>query len=302
MLSVWSLAIASTSAIIVGAWLALIGAVSWHDVATVSFFRSSSGQGGYLVSLLAQAAMRSVRPDTIPSLVGNSKTEPAYQVDLILLRLLKILPDIRFVLKPPVKGRDLSPDEGTRSTTRGRTDRRREDLSDRLPADGIAGRSAKCRNRMMGSSSSRSGCFFYFGLRIKSCQHSCQLSRWCRIPAFFSQCSTKPSLTARRCQRIKCASEIKSRDCAPLHEDGRSRIDARDQSLPCDGRDPSAWPDRPRRDFDRTELSATRCGDHAALLDDGLIVTRQEGAIRDAARGPPRVMLELNRMPPTSSA
>ncbi|MDQ0473327.1 putative NBD/HSP70 family sugar kinase [Labrys wisconsinensis] len=46
---------------------------------------------------------------------------------------------------------------------------------------------------------------------------------------------------------------------------------------------------------DRTELSATTVSAiTAALLDDRLIVTRQEGAIRDAARGRPRVMLELN--------
>ena len=46
---------------------------------------------------------------------------------------------------------------------------------------------------------------------------------------------------------------------------------------------------------DSTELSATTVSAiTAALLDDGLIVTRQIGAIRDAARGRPRVMLELN--------
>jgi len=46
---------------------------------------------------------------------------------------------------------------------------------------------------------------------------------------------------------------------------------------------------------DCTELSATTVSAiTAALLDDGLIVTRQVGAIRDAARGRPRVMLELN--------
>jgi len=46
---------------------------------------------------------------------------------------------------------------------------------------------------------------------------------------------------------------------------------------------------------DSTELSATTVSAiTAALLDDGLIVTRQVGAIRDAARGRPRVMLELN--------
>ncbi|MCX5494797.1 ROK family transcriptional regulator [Kaistia dalseonensis] len=46
---------------------------------------------------------------------------------------------------------------------------------------------------------------------------------------------------------------------------------------------------------DRTELSATTVSAiTAALLDDGLIITHQLGGIRDAARGRPRVMLELN--------
>jgi predicted NBD/HSP70 family sugar kinase len=46
---------------------------------------------------------------------------------------------------------------------------------------------------------------------------------------------------------------------------------------------------------DRTELSATTVSAiTAALLDDQLIVTLQLGGIRDATRGRPRVMLELN--------
>ena len=46
---------------------------------------------------------------------------------------------------------------------------------------------------------------------------------------------------------------------------------------------------------DRTELSATTVSAITALLlDDGLIVPRQVGAVRDTARGRPRVMLELN--------
>ena len=46
---------------------------------------------------------------------------------------------------------------------------------------------------------------------------------------------------------------------------------------------------------DRTQLSATTVSAiTAALLDDGLIITQQLGGIRDAARGRPRVMLELN--------
>jgi len=46
---------------------------------------------------------------------------------------------------------------------------------------------------------------------------------------------------------------------------------------------------------DRTELSPTTVSAiTAALLDDGLIVPRAEGAVRDAARGRPKVMLELN--------
>src|SRR5208283_3696361 len=44
-----------------------------------------------------------------------------------------------------------------------------------------------------------------------------------------------------------------------------------------------------------TELSPTTVSAiTAALLDDGLIVPRSVGAVRDAARGRPRVMLELN--------
>ncbi|WP_201402711.1 ROK family transcriptional regulator [Kaistia sp. 32K] len=46
---------------------------------------------------------------------------------------------------------------------------------------------------------------------------------------------------------------------------------------------------------DRTQLSATTVSAiTAALLDDALIVTHQLGGIRDAARGRPRVMLDLN--------
>ncbi len=46
---------------------------------------------------------------------------------------------------------------------------------------------------------------------------------------------------------------------------------------------------------DRTELSPTTVSAiTAALLEDGLIVSRAIGAVRDAARGRPRVMLELN--------
>ncbi|KAB2875280.1 MAG: ROK family transcriptional regulator [Bauldia sp.] len=46
---------------------------------------------------------------------------------------------------------------------------------------------------------------------------------------------------------------------------------------------------------DRTELSPTTVSAITALLlDDGLIVPRQMGAVRDTARGRPRVMLELN--------
>lgn len=46
---------------------------------------------------------------------------------------------------------------------------------------------------------------------------------------------------------------------------------------------------------DRTQLSATTVSAiTGALLDDGLIITQQLGGIRDAARGRPRVMLELN--------
>jgi predicted NBD/HSP70 family sugar kinase len=46
---------------------------------------------------------------------------------------------------------------------------------------------------------------------------------------------------------------------------------------------------------ERTELSPTTVSAiTAALLDDGLIIPRSIGAVRDAARGRPRVMLELN--------
>jgi predicted NBD/HSP70 family sugar kinase len=46
---------------------------------------------------------------------------------------------------------------------------------------------------------------------------------------------------------------------------------------------------------DRTDLSPTTVSAiTAALLDDGLIVPRPVGAVRDATRGRPRVMLELN--------
>ena len=46
---------------------------------------------------------------------------------------------------------------------------------------------------------------------------------------------------------------------------------------------------------ERTELSPTTVSAiTAALLDDRLIMPRQEGAVRDAARGRPRVLLELN--------
>jgi predicted NBD/HSP70 family sugar kinase len=46
---------------------------------------------------------------------------------------------------------------------------------------------------------------------------------------------------------------------------------------------------------ERTELSPTTVSAiTAALLDDGLIVTRRMGTIRDAGRGRPRVLLELN--------
>ena len=46
---------------------------------------------------------------------------------------------------------------------------------------------------------------------------------------------------------------------------------------------------------DRTELSATTVSAiTGALLDDGLIITHQLGGIRDAARGRPRVLLDLN--------
>ncbi|MCX5579367.1 ROK family transcriptional regulator [Kaistia terrae] len=46
---------------------------------------------------------------------------------------------------------------------------------------------------------------------------------------------------------------------------------------------------------DRTQLSATTVSAiTGALLDDELIITHQLGGIRDAARGRPRVMLELN--------
>jgi predicted NBD/HSP70 family sugar kinase len=47
---------------------------------------------------------------------------------------------------------------------------------------------------------------------------------------------------------------------------------------------------------ERTELSTTTVSAiTAALLDDRLIIPRQVGAVRDAGRGRPRVMLELNR-------
>ncbi len=46
---------------------------------------------------------------------------------------------------------------------------------------------------------------------------------------------------------------------------------------------------------DRTDLSPTTVSAITALLlDDGLIIPRSIGAVRDAARGRPRVMLELN--------
>jgi predicted NBD/HSP70 family sugar kinase len=46
---------------------------------------------------------------------------------------------------------------------------------------------------------------------------------------------------------------------------------------------------------EKTELSPTTVSAiTAALLDDGLVVTRQMGAVRDAGRGRPRVLLELN--------
>jgi predicted NBD/HSP70 family sugar kinase len=46
---------------------------------------------------------------------------------------------------------------------------------------------------------------------------------------------------------------------------------------------------------DRTQLSATTVSAiTASLLEDGLILSRAIGAVRDAARGRPRVMLELN--------
>jgi predicted NBD/HSP70 family sugar kinase len=46
---------------------------------------------------------------------------------------------------------------------------------------------------------------------------------------------------------------------------------------------------------ERTELSPTTVSAiTAALLDDGLIVTQQMGTVRDAGRGRPRVLLELN--------
>ena len=46
---------------------------------------------------------------------------------------------------------------------------------------------------------------------------------------------------------------------------------------------------------ERTDLSPTTVSAiTAALLEDGLIMTRQMGAVRDAARGRPRVLLELN--------
>ena len=46
---------------------------------------------------------------------------------------------------------------------------------------------------------------------------------------------------------------------------------------------------------ERTELSPTTVSAiTAALLDDRLIMPRQIGAVRDAARGRPRVLLELN--------
>jgi predicted NBD/HSP70 family sugar kinase len=46
---------------------------------------------------------------------------------------------------------------------------------------------------------------------------------------------------------------------------------------------------------ERTELSPTTVSAiTAALLDDGLVVTRQMGTVRDAARGRPRVLLALN--------
>ncbi len=46
---------------------------------------------------------------------------------------------------------------------------------------------------------------------------------------------------------------------------------------------------------DRTDLSPTTVSAiTAALLEDGLIIPRPVGAVRDAARGRPRVMLELN--------
>src|SRR5580692_8121648 len=47
---------------------------------------------------------------------------------------------------------------------------------------------------------------------------------------------------------------------------------------------------------ERTDLSPTTVSAiTAALLDDGLIVPRAIGAVRDAARGRPRVMLELKQ-------
>ncbi|MBZ9938714.1 ROK family transcriptional regulator [Mesorhizobium sp. BR1-1-16] len=46
---------------------------------------------------------------------------------------------------------------------------------------------------------------------------------------------------------------------------------------------------------DRTDLSATTVSAiTGALLDDGLVITHQLGGIRDAARGRPRVLLDLN--------
>ncbi len=79
------------------------------------------------------------------------------------------------------------------------------------------------------------------------------------------------------------------------NENRRSRIDARDQSLPCDGCDSALRADRARRDLGpHGAVGDDRLGDHRALLDDGLIITHQLGGIRDAARGRPRVLLDLN--------
>ena len=77
-LSVWSLAILSTAAIMVGVVLAAVGVIGWHDVLGWFVFAVIMAQGGYLVSFLVQAAVRSMKPKTISSATGKETKETAY--------------------------------------------------------------------------------------------------------------------------------------------------------------------------------------------------------------------------------